>query len=164
MFRIYGGHFAVMVFAMALALGGLASISYADVIFVTGDVSGVWTADSVIVADSVSVPSGETLTIMPGVTILVTSCYKFEILHNAVLHAVGTETDSIKFLPFTQGDRTLGVDFINASDQSIMEYWYISDALTSGIHAENSDITVRNCLVEESRAPSGQRFLHQKRR
>lgn len=127
----------------------------ADVTFVSGDVSGEWTADSVIVVDSIRVPAGETLTIMPGVTILVTSYYKFEVLGNAVLHAAGTETDSIKLLPFTQGDRTLGVDFINASDQSIMEYWYISDALTSGVHLNNSDITVRNCLIEESEAPTG---------
>lgn len=131
------------------------SDAQAEVMFVAGDVSGVWSADSVIVADSIYVPIGETLTIMPGVTILVTSYYKFEIRGNAVLNAVGTETDSIKFLPFTQGDRTLGVDFINASDQSIMEYWYISDALSSGVHAENSNITIRNSLIENSRAPSG---------
>ncbi|UCC78838.1 MAG: right-handed parallel beta-helix repeat-containing protein [Candidatus Zixiibacteriota bacterium] len=127
----------------------------ADVTFVAGDVSGVWTADSVIVIDSVRVPAGESLAIVPGVTVLFTSYYKFEVLDNAVLHAVGTATDSIKFLPFTQGDRTLGIDFINASDQSVMEYCYISDALTSGIHLENSDITVRNCLIENSEAPTG---------
>jgi hypothetical protein len=127
----------------------------ADVTFVSGDISGVWTADSVIVIDSVRVPSGGTLTIMPGVTVLFTSYYKFEVLDGAVLHASGTETDSISFLPFTQGDRTLGIDFINASDQSIMEYCYIHDALTAGIHLENSDITIRNCLVESSEAPTG---------
>jgi len=127
----------------------------ADVTFVSGNVSGEWTADSVIVVDSIRVPAGETLTIVPGVTILVTSYYKFDVLNNAVLYAVGTETDSIRLLPFTQGDRTLGIDFINASDQSIVEYWYISDALSSGIHLDNSDITVRNCLIEESEAPTG---------
>jgi len=92
---------------------------------------------------------------MPGVTILVTSYYKIEVLDNAVLNAVGTEADSIKLLPFTEGDVTLGVDFINASDQSIMEYWHIDEAYTSGIHLDNSDITVRNCLIENSEAPTG---------
>jgi hypothetical protein len=152
---IYRNRAVAAVFAVALGFASFTSLARAEVIFVSGEVSGVWTADSVIVADSISVPAGDTLTIMPGVMILVTSYYKFEILENAVLHAVGTETDSISLLPFTEGDRTLGIDFINASDQSIMEYWYISDALTSGIHAENSDITIRNCLIEESKAPSG---------
>jgi parallel beta-helix repeat protein len=127
----------------------------AEVTFVSGDVSGVWDADSVIVTDSVRVPAGESLTIMPGVTILVTSYYKFEVLDGAVLHAVGTETDSIRLLPFTQGDKTLGIDFINASDESIMEFWYISDAITTGIHLENSDITIRNCLIENNEAGTG---------
>jgi parallel beta-helix repeat protein len=127
----------------------------AEVVFVSGDVFGVWSADSVIVSDSIQVPADSSLTIMPGVTILVTSYYKFEVLDNAELNAVGTETDSIKFLPFTEGDRTLGIDFINASDQSIMEYWYISDALSSGIHLDNSSITIRSCLIEECEAPTG---------
>jgi len=133
----------------------IAAGANANVTFVSGNVSGVWSADSVIVVDSVRVPAGETLTIMPGVTILVTSYYKFEVLDNAVLNAVGTESEPIMLLPFTQGDRTLGIDFINASDQSIMEYWHISDALTSGVHLTNSDITVRNCLIENGEAPTG---------
>jgi parallel beta-helix repeat protein/predicted outer membrane repeat protein len=129
--------------------------SFAEVIFISGDVSGVWSADSVIVTDSVRVPAGETLTIMPGVDILFTSYYKFQVLDNAVLHAVGTETDSIRFLPFTQGDRTLGLDFLGASSQSILEYCYISDALTSAVHCSNSDITIRNSLFENNEAPTG---------
>jgi hypothetical protein len=144
-----------LVFLATLILGGIGSAAHGEVIFVSGDVSGVWSADSVIVSDSIAVPPGETLTIEPGVTILVTSYYKFEVLDNAVLNAVGTEADSIKLLPFTQGDVTLGIDFINASGQSVMEYWYIGDPYTSGIHLDNSDITVRNCLIENGEAPSG---------
>jgi predicted outer membrane repeat protein len=145
----------IITFLAALLVAVSGHDAGADVTFVSGDVSGEWTADSVIVVDSIRVPAGETLTIMPGVTILVTSYYKFEVLDNSVLHAAGTETDSIRLLPFTPGDRTLGIDFINASDQSILEYWYISDALTSGVHLNNSDITLRKCLIEESEAPTG---------
>ena len=129
--------------------------AYANVTFVSGNISGVWDADSVIVIDSVRVPANETLTIMPGVTVLFTSYYKFEILDDAELHAVGTENAPISFLPFTQGDRTLGLDFINASDQSILEYCYISDAISSGIHLENSSITIRNSTVENCEAGTG---------
>jgi hypothetical protein len=92
---------------------------------------------------------------MPGVEVLFTSYYKFEVVDGATLHAVGTESDSISFLPFTQGDRTLGLDFINASSESILEYCYFSDALSSGIHLDNSDITIKNCLIENSEAPTG---------
>ena len=142
----------VFIGAIAVLIGPEAR---ADVVFVSGDVSGVWSADSVIVVDSVRVLPGESLMIMPGVDVLFTSYYKFEILDEAVLNASGTESDSIKFLPFTQGDRTLGLDFINVSDQSILEYCYISDAITTAIHLENSSITVRNCLIENSQAGSG---------
>lgn len=127
----------------------------AEVIFTSGDVSGVWSADSVIVTDSVRVPAGETLTIMPGVHVLFTSYYKFEVLNGAVLHAVGTESDTIKFLPFTSGDRSLGLDFLGASSQSILEYCYIGNALTSGVHCSNSDITIRYSLFENNEAPTG---------
>ena len=142
-----------IILAATLMFSGPAS--KAEVVFVSGDVAGVWSADSVIVTDSVRVPAGESLTIMPGVDVLFTSYYKFEVLDGAVLHAVGTESDSIRFLPFTEGDRTLGIDFISASDQSILEYCYISDAITVAVHLENSSVTVRNCLIENCKAGSG---------
>jgi parallel beta-helix repeat protein len=142
------------VFAIGLAMI-FATGARADVTFVSGDVSGVWSSDSVIVVDSVRVAPGESLTIMPGVTVLFTSYYKFEVTDGATLYAVGTENDLISFLPFTEGDRTLGLDFTGASSQTVLEYCYISDALTSGIHLDNSDITVRNCLIENSEAPTG---------
>ena len=128
---------------------------FANSVFVAGDVSGVWDADSVVVVDSVTVPPGDTLVIEPGVQVLFLDYFKFYILDGAVLHAVGTETDSIEFIPFLQGDRSLGLDFINASDESILEYCHINHALTSGVHLENSSITISHCLIENSKAPSG---------
>jgi parallel beta-helix repeat protein len=144
---------AGLLLAVALLFSGPAV--RADVVFVSGDVSGVWTADSVIVTDSIRVPAGESLTIEPGVTILFTSYYKFEVLDDAVLNAVGTESERISFLPFTDGDRTLGIDFLNASNQSILEFCYISDAISAGVHLENSDITIRNSLIENCEAGTG---------
>jgi parallel beta-helix repeat protein len=139
----------------AIALISLSSVTNASVMFVGGDVSGTWSSDSVIVADSVRVPAGQTLTIEPGVSVLFLDYYKFEVLDGAVLHAVGTETEMIKFIPFSESDKSLGLDFINASSQSILEYVYISNALTSGIHLNNSSITIRNSLIENSEAPTG---------
>jgi hypothetical protein len=131
------------------------SVADAEVIFVSGEVSGVWSADSVIVTDSIEVPPGQTLTIMPGVEVLFTSYYKFRIRANAVLHAIGSESDTIKFLPFTEGDKSLGLDFLAASSQSIMSYCYISDALTSAVHCANTDLTISKCLFENNEAPTG---------
>ena len=41
----------------------------ANAVFVSGEVSGVWDADTVVVVNSVHVPSGETLIIEPGVEV-----------------------------------------------------------------------------------------------
>jgi hypothetical protein len=142
----------VLLAIMVIAFG---SNAFADVQFVAGEVSGNWSADSVIVVDSVRVPAGETLTIMPGVEVLFTSYYKFEVVDGATLHAVGTESEPIRFVPFTNGDRSLGLDFINASSSSILDYVHIANALTSGIHLDNSSITIRNSLIEDSEAPTG---------
>ncbi|MBD3233614.1 MAG: T9SS type A sorting domain-containing protein [candidate division Zixibacteria bacterium] len=133
----------------------MVSPAFSNVIFVSGEVTGTWSADTVIVADSVNVPSDEMLTIEPGVEVRFLDYFKFEVLDNAVLHAVGTEAEPIMFVPNLEGDRSLGLDFINASNQTILEHCYISDALTSGIHCENSDITVRNCIIENCEAPTG---------
>ena len=143
---------AVFVTATAIIFATGAS---ADVMFVSGDVSGNWSADSVIVTDSVCVPAGQTLTIEPGVDVLFLDYYKFEVVDGATLHAVGIESDSIRFIPFTDGDRSLGLDFINASNSSILEHVHIANALTSGIHLNNSSITIRNSLIEDSEAPTG---------
>ncbi len=146
------GKTAAIAIALTIVLFGRAR---ADVMFVFGDISGTWSADSVIVADSVRVPAGETLIIEPGVDVMFLDYFKFEILNDAELQAVGTDSEPIRFIPFQQGDRSLGLDFYNASSQSILEHCIITDALTSGIHLDNSDITIRNCLIEDSDAPTG---------
>ena len=135
--------------ALALTAIGLSSSS-ADVTIVSGDVSGVWTADSVLVADSIYVSPGNTLTIEPGVRVLFLSAYFFTVNDGAVLHAVGTETDSIYFLSAVSGYSTLGIDFFNASNESILGYCYFSNALYSAVALTNSDITIRNCLFEDN--------------
>ncbi|MEE9555118.1 MAG: right-handed parallel beta-helix repeat-containing protein [candidate division Zixibacteria bacterium] len=146
--KLTGAMTAIIVIAVSSA--ALASVS-----FVSGEVTGTWEADSIIVTGAVNVPSGEMLTIEPGVNVFFLDYFAFEIKDNAVLHAVGTESDYIRFVPFNDGDRTLGLDFINASSSSILEYVHIADALTSGIHLNNSGITVRNSLIEDNEAPTG---------
>ncbi|MBD3232632.1 MAG: T9SS type A sorting domain-containing protein [candidate division Zixibacteria bacterium] len=126
------------------------SVAAADAIFVTGEVSGVWSADSVIVSDSIYVSADDTLEIEPGVEVFFLAAYSFRIYSGAVLQAIGTETDSISFLPMVEGYSTLGIDFHDASDASIMEYCYISRALYSAITVRGSNLTIRRCLLEDN--------------
>lgn len=126
----------------------MVSAASADVMFVSGDVSGVWSADSVIVTDSIYVSPGNTLEIEPGVHVLFLTANYFRVRQGALLQAVGTETDTIKFLPAVDGYNTLGIDFDDASDESIMEYCYFTRALYSAIALTSCSMTIRNCLME----------------
>jgi predicted outer membrane repeat protein len=145
----------IMALAVIFASGVFTASASGSSVFVSGDVSGVWSADSVILVDSVQVPAGETLVIEPGVDVLFSSYFKFYILDGATLQASGTPADTIRFLGFLEGDRGLGLDFINASSSSILEYCYFYDSYTSAVHLDNSDITIRNCWMENCEAPTG---------
>jgi hypothetical protein len=139
---------SVAVLLLGLILGGGANVATADVVFVSGDVSGVWSADSVIVTDSIYVSPGNSLEIEPGVHVLFLTANYFRVKEGAILHAVGTEADTIKFLPAVDGYNTLGIDFEDASDESIVEYCYFTRALYSAIALTSCNMTIRNCLME----------------
>jgi hypothetical protein len=138
-----------------MALLIMRSPAYGDAIYVAGEVSGTWSADSVIVTDSIYVPPGNSLVIEPGVKVLFQDQYHFKIYDNAILHAVGTESEMIEFGPFTNGYYMLAIEFINASAQSIVEYCRIQFALFSGINLTNSSITIRDCLFEYNTTSQG---------
>jgi hypothetical protein len=90
----------------------------------SGDVWGTWRdADNphIIIAD-VRVPPGQSLTIEPGCQVLFRGYYKFVVDSAAVLHAVGTETDSILFDEETPGTYWHGIRFLRASSASIISY------------------------------------------
>ena len=126
------------------------SAGQANVIFVGGDVSGVWDADSVIVGDSIFVSPGNSLEIEPGTDVIFLAAFSFRIYQDAVLRAIGTESDMISFRPALQGYSSLGIDFEGASDESIMEYCHITHALYSAIALTDCNITIRNCLLEDN--------------
>jgi len=118
---------------------------------------------------TVTVPAGHTLTIEPGVDVLFDSTAQFVV--NGRLHAVGTEADSIRFLPgtapswrglcFSDGDssslafiRVSGVDSsLGALDVKGARLGVtdavISDNLTSGVRlADYAAVTLANCAVK----------------
>ncbi len=72
------------------------TISFAEIHIPTGEVSGVWTADSTYIIDGeITIPDDSTLTIEPGVHVIFSGHYKFNV--QGQLLAIGTEIDSIHF-------------------------------------------------------------------
>ena len=72
------------------------TLSVGSVVEVSGDVSGTWYDNMLIrVTANIEVPSGDTLIIQPGVTVVFMGSYRLRVYGS--LLAVGTETDSIFF-------------------------------------------------------------------
>lgn len=69
--------------------------SEATSITVNGNVSGSWTADTVIVEGHLLVPSGSQLVIAPGTLVRFNSYYRIDVMGSLV--ALGTSLDSIVF-------------------------------------------------------------------
>jgi len=143
------------------------SVAQADVLWVCGDVSGVWSADTVMVTCEVRVPPGDTLIIEPGVKVLFWAYCKFIVDSGAVLHAVGTANDSILFdeyvLPNRHENRWNGIRFLSASNSSRLEYCHLKHGLATGsgddvnggaIYCSSSGPTIRNCLIDSCEANS----------
>ncbi len=139
--------------------GGLIS-ARADVIYVSGEVSGTWSADSVIVTGEVRIPPNESLTIAPGTQVLFQNMYKFIVDQNATLTAVGTATDSIRFDRLYLWVHWHGIHFQSASPNSQLEYCQILHGQTTafpdwsggGIYCNQSSPTIRHCLIAECSA------------
>lgn len=70
-------------------------LTQAQTIQVSGLQSGTWRADTVLVTDNVIVQ--ESLSIMPGTTVLFDGFYSILVEKNATLNALGTTSDSIYF-------------------------------------------------------------------
>ena len=75
----------------------LAFTTESNGISVCGNISGVWdlAGSPYNVTCDVTVPAGQTLEIRPGVKVLFTGHYRFNVFGN--LQAIGTEQDSIVF-------------------------------------------------------------------
>jgi len=101
----------------------------ASIIYVQGTVSGVWSADTVMVTGEVRVPPRETLEIQPGVQVLFRGHYKFVI--NGILEAIGTPGDSISFGAIGAAGWH-GLRFINAPAESHLEYCRIQQGRALG--------------------------------
>jgi len=137
-----------------------------------GNISGVWTADGspYYIDGEVHIPTDSMLVIEPGCSIIFTGHYKFCVDSNAVLKAIGTESDSIVFTTedTVTEHRWRGIYFIHASDECVLRYCVIENGYSSlsddtslvenyggGIFCRYSDISVMNCSIRGNRARWG---------
>jgi len=96
------------------------------------------------------------LVIEPGCSIIFTGHYKFCVDSNAVLKAIGTETDSIVFTAMYTAEGHHGIRFYYAADGCMLMYCRIeygnatddgaftSDDCGGGIYCCGSDPTITN--------------------
>jgi len=136
----------------------------ADIIYVQGDVSGTWAADTVMVTGEVRVPPDSTLVIEPGVSVLFQVWCKLIVDHGAVLSAEGTSSDSIRLDELTAGTHWKGIRFLNASDESKLVYCHLKHGMVTGsgedskggaIYCLNCSPTIQNCLIDSCSASDG---------
>lgn len=130
----------------------------------SGDVSGTLGPGEYLVDGNCTIPSGEILTIEPGTTFLFTGHYYFSVYGE--LTAVGTETDSIKFLPDPEspGTRHAGIRFQStASPESELAYCLIDNAINQSFPIYNGgalfssgvDLNISHCVLSNSKANKG---------
>jgi hypothetical protein len=102
------------------------------------------------VSGEVVVPSGETLTIEAGVDVLFDADVPFSI--EGALHATGTESDSVRFMPGTAS--SWGGLRITGGDSSSLHYAGISGAasdLVGGMAVRGgSRVVVRNTVISDN--------------
>lgn len=112
-----------------------------------GPQSGVLPDTTYLVIDDISVESGDSLIIEPGTILRFNGNYSFTV--NGYLYAVGTEVDSIVFIPSPTTSNWGGVDFNDsANDSCRLEYCFITGSNSSGIDCDDSElIIIRNCAI-----------------
>jgi hypothetical protein len=136
--------FTLIVVCLALICPVMA---WADHIYAEGNVSGVWSVDTVFVTGSLFIQPGDTLIIEPGVEVIFLERCEIVVDSSSLLLAVGTETDSIWFSTIVPGFTWVGFGFYYASDSSRLEYCIIRDACDSVIGCYYSSPTIRHCSI-----------------
>ena len=133
--------------------------AFSDTTYVApGNVTGVWTTGNspYIVQGDIILPTGSSMTIMPGVEVRFTGNFKFTI--QGLLYAEGTETDSITFTRHfpTEQSKWRGFRFDAADDASMLAFCRIEYAKGEGAYPDvrggcvwisYCSPTVRHCLI-----------------
>ncbi len=132
-----------------------APIARASITLVSGEVSGVWSADSILVSGDIFVAAGNTLVIQPGVEVLFLDSFRFDIGNGALLQAVGTASEPIRFACLLETHRFVAIFFDSPSAETRLEYCEVTDGLWGALRLEDADITIRHCRFEDNIASPG---------
>jgi hypothetical protein len=103
------------------------------------------------VIGEVSVPVGETLTIGPGVDVLFDVDVEFKV--EGMIRAIGTDSDSIRFIPGLAASwKRLSI--FNSSESNELRYVRVSGAMTNtaayGIMVVGSELDISNCVLQKN--------------
>ena len=122
-----------------------------------GNVSGTWTegGSPYLIWGNITVPADSTLLIEPAVEVIFQGYYNLTV--NGFLEAIGTETDSIYFIPADTVSGWDGIRFLNAPDSSELAYCTVrhvgnSNTGPGGITCFNSDPVITHCLISDNQA------------
>ncbi|MCX6639369.1 MAG: hypothetical protein NTW14_02645 [bacterium] len=121
-----------------------ANLSIAQ-IHISGPQTGVLVDTTYLVTGNISVPPGGALTIQPGARFYFNGHYAFDVEVDACLTALGTESDSIQFLPRLGFDYWWGIDLNQgSSDATAFSYCYIGFSHSSGLDCNHVSPTVNH--------------------
>jgi len=173
----YSGQFKKEIKILLIILLIATSLSFADTHIPGGKVNGIWNiGDSPYIIDGeINIPIDSTLTIEPGVQVIFSGHYKFNIYGR--LLAIGTASDTISFTiddttGFSNPDTTAGgwhglrfydID-INEQDSSKIIYCKLEYSKATGFGDDpggaiycinSSSILIKNCLIWNNRADNG---------
>jgi parallel beta-helix repeat protein len=124
-----------------------------------GSVSGTWTTagSPYHIEGDITVPTGQTLTIQPGVEVIFQSWYKLTV--NGTLLAEGTASNPILFTGSHATAGWLGIRFIDAPDGSLLTHVVVEKGRATGaspedggggIYIENSSPTISFSTIRDN--------------
>jgi parallel beta-helix repeat protein len=120
----------------------------------SGNISGILTIPHIVIGD-ISIQGDSSLIIQPGADLIFNGNYHFYV--GGYLFAVGTEQDSIKFIPHDSMISWYGIkiyDFV--TDSSRLEYALIRGSVGSGIYfyGDNSP-NINHCTITSNSTGAG---------
>lgn len=138
--------FLLLVSALLIAQPSVAQTEVSGTI-----VEGEWTAEGgpYLVVGDILIAG---LEIHPGVEVLFTGDYNFEIA--GVLTAIGTEQDSVRFASADTTVSWRGLFFNFSSPGSELAYVVVEGANQSGIRVDNSAPVLRDCRITDNESAS----------
>jgi len=135
----------LMLFALASTVLGQPQIS--------GPLSGNLGPGVYIITDHITIASTDSLIIQPGTVFLFNGCHDFSV--NGYIYAVGTEDDSIDFIPLSADSNWQGIVFNSAVDTCRLAYCNITGSNECGIEISYSSPRIEFCRIFNNTAEAG---------